>query len=201
VKGSIQKKVLRLVLAGGPGWVFTPADLLGVGSRAAIDQALSRLARAGEVRRLGRGLYDVPRVHPALGPLSPSSDDVAKALARSRCSRLQVSGARAANLLGLSTQVPTKLVYATDGGSRRVRLGRQTIELRRAAPRRMAGASTTAGAALQALRHLGPDGATDDVVTKLSGTLSARDKAALKRLLPAAPAWLHPTIDRIAASG
>jgi hypothetical protein len=190
-----------LVLAGGQGWVFTPTDLLGVGGRAAVDQALSRLVRAGRVRRLGRGLYDLPRVHPTLGPLSPSPDVVAQALARSRCSRLQVSGARAANLLGLSTQVPTKLVYATDGGSRRVRLGRQTIELRKAAPRRLAGASTPAGAALQALRHLGPDGATDDVVAKLSGTLSARDKASLKRLLPAAPAWLHPTIDRIAASG
>jgi uncharacterized protein DUF6088 len=201
MKRSIQNKVLASILAGGKGCVSTPSDLLGVGSRAAVDQALSRLVRAGSIRRLGRGLYDLPRVHPTLGPLSPSPDDVAKALARSGCSRLQVSGARAANLLGLSTQVPTKLVYATDGGSRRVRLGRQTIELRKAAPRRLAGAGTPAGTALQALRHLGPDGATDDVVAKLSGTLSAGDKAALKRLLPAAPAWLRPTIDRIAASG
>lgn len=201
MSSSIQKKVLRRILAAGKGWVFTPSDLLGLGSRASVDQALSRLVRAGRIRRLGRGLYDLPRVHPKLGPLAPSPDDVARALARSRQSRLQVSGARAANLLGLSAQVPTKLVYATDGGTRRVRVGRQTIELRKAAPRRLVGANTPAGAVLQALRHLGPDGATDDVVTKIASALSARDKAALKRLLRAAPAWLHPSIDRIAASG
>jgi len=198
---SIQNRIFKSITARGRGSAFTPSDFLRLGSRSAVDQALSRLARAGKIRRLGRGLYDFPLVHPKLGILAPSSDDVAKALARNVNGRLQVSGARAANLLGFTTQVPAKLIYATDGRPRMMRFGRKTIELRKAAARRMVGASTPAGAVLQALRHLGPEGVTDDVVRKLAHTLSTQDKMHLKRLLRAAPVWLHHAIDQIAALG
>ena len=60
--------------------MFTPTQFLDLGSRAAVDQALSRLAQAGTIRRLALGVYDYPKRHPMLGPLSPSADTVAKAL-------------------------------------------------------------------------------------------------------------------------
>lgn len=164
-----------------------------------MDKALSRLVRTKKIRRLGRGLYDLPRLHPKLGPLSPSPEAVARAFARSGNSRLQISGARAANLLGISSQVPAKLVYATDGRSRRLKVAGQTIDLRRAVPRRLAGADRSAGAVLQALRSLGRRGITDDVIAKLRNTLSETDKKELARLKRNAPAWAHPLIDRIVA--
>nr|QEG97822.1 hypothetical protein AgrTiKerr27_00092 [Agrobacterium tumefaciens] len=109
---------MKRARAGGRGSVFTPSDFLDVAARAAVDQALSRLARNGKLRRLTRGLYDFPKVHPQLGALSPRPDDVAKALARETGSQVQIAGARAANALGLSTQVPAHSIYLTDGGRR-----------------------------------------------------------------------------------
>lgn len=81
---------------------------MSIAGRAPVDQALSRLAKGGKLRRLARGLYDFPKVHPQLGPLSPAPDDVAQALARETGSQLQIVGARPANALGLSTQVLAK---------------------------------------------------------------------------------------------
>jgi len=105
---------MKRARAGGRGGVFTPRDFLDVAARAAVDQALSRLAKGGKLRRLARRLSDFPKVHPKLGPLSPAPDDVAQALARETGSQVQIAGARAANALGLSTQVPAKSSYLTD---------------------------------------------------------------------------------------
>lgn len=122
---SVPDRIMKRARAAGRGGVFTPTDFLDVAARATIDQALSRLAKNGKLRRLARGLYDFPKMHPQLGPLSPAPDDVAQALARETGSQVQIAGARAANALGLSTQVPAKSSYLTDGPSRRVVLGRR----------------------------------------------------------------------------
>ena len=125
---------MKRARVGGRGGVFTPSDFLGIAGRAAVDQALSRLVKGGKLRRLAWGLYDFPKVHPQLGLLSPIPDDVARALARETGSQLQIAGARAANALGLSTQVPAKNIYLTDGPSRRVVLGERVVDLRHASP-------------------------------------------------------------------
>lgn len=136
---------MRRARAGGRGGVFTPRDFLDVAARAAVDQALSRLAKTGKLRRLARGLYDYPKVHPKLGPLSPTPDDVAQALARETGSQVQIAGARAANALGLSTQVPAKSTYLTDGPSRRVVLGKRVVDLRHASPKHLIAPGSAAG--------------------------------------------------------
>ena len=196
--GAVMPAVRAAVRALRPGAVFTPDALLDYGSRAAVDQALSRLARAGAIRRLARGLYDVPVVHPRLGPLTPGPEAIAEALARRDAARLQVSGARAANALGLTTQVPGRAVYLTDGTPRTRRVGGQTVELRRASPRALAGAGTTAGAVVQALRHLGPAGIDDAVLAHLARTLSVKDRRDVGALRQSAPGWLRPALVRLA---
>ena len=103
---------------------FSPTDFLDLGSRNAVDKALSRRAAAASIRRVACGLYDVPRKHPIVGLAVPSADNVAKALAEKAGTRLQPTGAYAANLLGLSDQVPAKVVFLTDGRSKRVRIGK-----------------------------------------------------------------------------
>ena len=195
---TITDQVLRRIRGKGRGMVFIPKDFLDLGGRAAVDQALSRLARRGTIRRIGRGIYDYPRVSPRLGALSPRLDVVAQAAARRTDSRLQVSGAQAANALGVSTQVPARLAYFTDGASRRIQVGGQTITLRHAAPSRMAGAGTMAGVVLQALRYLGQDGVDQRVVRVIADRLSSDDLRSLRQAAVHAPDWVRPVVDQIA---
>lgn len=192
---AIRKKIS----ARRRGWVFTPQEFLSLGSRAAVDQALCRLQRNGEIRRLARGLYEFPRMHARIGVLSPSVEAVAKALAAKTGSRLLISEARAANLLGLSTQVPAQNIFLTDGPSRTLQLGKQTIVLRHAAFSKMLGAGSEAGVVIQAVRSFGPDRAEEIPVESLSRRLPKAVKSELRRLAPAAPAWSQSILMRIAA--
>ncbi len=182
-----------------PGYVFTPADFLDLGSRAAVDQALSRNARAGKIRKLTHGLYDYPRRDPRLGLLSPSTDDIATALQGRDASRLQPSGAHAANILGLSDQVPMRMVFLTDGRSRTVRIGRRTILLKKTTPRQMAARGRLSRTVIQALRWLGRHNVDDKVVSILQRRLSQRDKRDLRQDIRYAPVWVGEVMRRVAA--
>src|SRR5271165_7085278 len=115
---SVDSQILARIRGRGEGSVLVPGDFLDLGSREAVDLALHRLARKATIRRLARGVYDFPKKHPVLGLLSPSADAVARALAGRDRTRLQPAGAYAANILGLSEQVPAKAVFLTDGPSR-----------------------------------------------------------------------------------
>lgn len=190
-------QIARRIQGKGRGSVWTPKNFLDLGTRTAVDQALRRLVQKGILRRLDRGVYSYPKVSAQLGALTPTPDTVAQAIAKATGSALQVSGARAANALGLSTQVPSMSVYLTDGPSRTVRVGRQTIQLKHAPTKQLYGAGTRAGLAFQALRHLGPDGIDAQVVRKLTAQLTAADKRILKRGAPEAPDWMRPVVDQI----
>ena len=138
-----------------------------------------------------------PKLHPKLGPLSPAPDDVAQALARETGSQVQIAGARAANALGLSTQVPAKSTYLTDGPSRRVVLGKRVVDLRHASPKHLIAPGSPAGTVVQALRHVGPVRAAD-VAQVAAHRLSATDKKTLASTAVQAPAWMRPTLVSIA---
>ena len=188
---SIDALILRRVLAGRGRRVFTAADFLDLGSRDAIDTALSRQARAGLIRKLARGLYDVPRQDARLGPLSPSVDAIAKALRGRDAVRLQPTGAYAANLLGLSNQVPMRVVFLTDGSASQVHIGALQIVLKRTTPRNMATAGRSSGLVIQGLRHLGQQHVNEGVVAALRRRLSDSDKRRLLKDLRYAPAWVE----------
>jgi len=197
VKNSVQDQVLARIRAKRSGSVFVPVDFLDLGGRAAVDQALSRLVRDGALRRVARGVYDRPKRHARRGALSPSLPSVAAAIARSTGSRLQVSGAQAANQLGLSTQVPARLSYLTDGATRTIRVGKQVIEFRHASPRALAGAGAAAGSVIQALGYLGRSGITADVVTRVRSVLADEDRKAVGKLIVSAPAWMRSWVQAI----
>jgi hypothetical protein len=195
---SIDARILAAIRGRKRGSVFVPADLLGLGSRQAVDVALHRLVRKGIIRRLARGLYDFPKEHPVLGPLQPSAETVAKALAGRDRARLQPAGAYAANALGLSEQVPAKAVFLTDGPSRTVKVGPTTIRLRRTTPRNMAAAGRLSGLLIQALRALGREHVTVERREHLMRTLPAADRRELIKDIRLAPAWMHPIFRELA---
>ena len=171
---------------------------MDLGSRQAVDLALHRLAKKGTLRRLARGLYDYPRIDPELGLLSPTIEATVKALKGRDKILLQPSGGYAANLLGLSDQVPMKIVFLTDGPTRRVQIGKQVIMLKHTTPRAMATAGRISGLVIQALRHLGQRQMDDAVVANLQKRISASDKKVLLRDLRYAPAWIATILRRVA---
>jgi Family of unknown function (DUF6088) len=195
---SIEATVLYRIRGNGRGSVFVPAAFFDLGSRQAIAQAIHRLVREGTIRRLARGVYDFPKQHPALGPLSPSADTIARALAGRDRTRLQPAGAYAANALGLSEQVPAKAVFLTDGPSRTVKIGPMTIQLRRTTPRNMAAAGRLSGLLIQALRELGKDHVTPERIEHLKRTLPPEQRKELLKDLKLAPAWMHPIFRELA---
>jgi hypothetical protein len=169
-----------------------------MGSREAVDVSLHRLARNGTIRRLARGVYDFPKEHPALGPLQPSAEAVAKALAGRDRTRLQPAGAYAANVLGLSDQVPAKAVFLTDGPSRTVKIGPMTVQLRQTTAKNMAAAGRLSGLLIQALRELGKENVTAERREHLKRTLPAEKRRELIKDIKLAPAWMHPIFRELA---
>jgi Family of unknown function (DUF6088) len=195
---SIDYRILAAIRGRGRGAVFVPADFLDFGSREAVDVALHRLARKGTVRRLARGVYDFPKEHPVLGPLQPPAEAVARALAGRDRTRLQPTGAYAANALGLSEQVPAKAVFLTDGPTRTVKIGPATIQLRRTTAKNMAAAGRLSGLLIQALRALGKEHVTPERRELLKRTLPAEKRRELVKDIKLAPAWMHTIFRELA---
>lgn len=195
---SIDSKIIRRVRATRSASVFSPVHFLDLASRAAVDTALSRLAKAGKLRRVARGLYDLPRSHPWFGKLSPKIENAVEALAKREGIKLRLTGAASANLLGLSEQVPGKVVYQTDGGSRKLRIAGQDVELRHRSARQMAMSEQPTGMIVSAFRSLGKDHVSTARLEKLRHKLSAADRKVLLKELPLAPAWMHPMIRQLA---
>ena len=197
---SIDNTILSRIYGSKGGATFSPGSFLDLGSRRAVDLVLHRLVKRKILRRLARGLYEYPREHPELGTLSPDLEKVARALAGKHRIRLQPAGAYATNLLGLSGQVPAKVVFLTDGPSRTVKIGRQEIQLRRTTPRNMAAAGRLSGSLMQAFRHLGKEHITRERIEHLKRTLPAKERQQLLKDLPLAPAWMHPLFRELAES-
>jgi len=181
-----------------PDRVFTRSDFLDLGSTDAIGMALQRMVKSGKLRRLGRGLYDIPRAHPLLGQLSASSDAIAAAIARRDGLRLQPTESAAANLLNLSEQVPARIVYHTDRRRRTVKIGQRTIEFRERSRRKMAAAGRAGGLVMSALRSLGRQHVTPGHLAHLRELLKPSDRRRLLKDLRFAPAWMHPHMRSVA---
>jgi hypothetical protein len=194
---SVDNKTINRIYGHGRGWVFTPAHFSDLGSRNAVASALKRHCQSGPIRQLARGLYDYPQTDPKLGILTPSPDAVAKALASRDAVRLQPSGAYAANLLGLSTQIPMKIVFLTDGRPRTVQIGKKQIILKQTTPRNMATAGKISGLVIQALRHLGSTHVDDNVIARLDRRLDADARKQLLKDVRFAPAWIAYIMRRL----
>ena len=195
---AIDSAILRSMRAKRGAAAFSPTHFQGLGSPAAVRQALSRLVKADKIRRIRRGLYDLPREHPVIGRTAPDPMAAVRALMEGSSAQWQVSGAYAANLLGLSEQVPGRIVILTNGVPRRVALGKLTLVFRRTAPRNLLGAGRPAGLVVQAIRHLRERGLEAAQLEQLRKGLDRGTQAELAALAPKLPAWMRPLVQRLA---
>jgi uncharacterized protein DUF6088 len=195
MKDQIFARINRL----GAGKAFSAKDFLDIATRGTIDVTLGDLTREGIIRRIGRGLYDLPKVNVALGgKLSPDIDEAARAIARRQRWKIVPEGAWAANLLGLSTQVPAKIVYLTDGPNSEVPIGRRTIHFKHARPKAMVGPEGKNALVVQALRYLGQDNVGPREIETLRATLSPAEKRKLMKDVRFGVDWIYETAKRLA---
>jgi len=198
---SLDSRLSRRVQRSAKGSVFTPDSFAAMGSRSAIDKALQRMVKRGELRRLSRGLYDKPRHDDLLGTLWPSVDAIVKAVASKDRIRTQPAGVYAANLLGISDQVPAKVVLLTDGISRTVQAGPMKISFKRTTPRQMAAAGRLSGLLIQAFRSLGAPHVSHTRIQRLRQTLPQEERSKVLQDLALAPAWMRPLLREVARMG
>lgn len=194
---SIDDKIIRAITDKKRISVYSAKDFSHLGRPEAVRQALSRLAKTRRLRRIRQGLYDLPKNHPIVGKTAPDPMATIRALMRGSGAKWQPAGAYAANLLGLSEQVPSKVVIITDGVPRRISLGKQVIEFRRAAPRNLLGAGRPSGTVIQAIRHLRKEGVTPKVVARIRGQVDRKTQRELEKLTPNLPAWMQPIVEQI----
>lgn len=198
----IADKIMQRVSEHDRGkWVFTPRDFLDLGSRGAVDQALSRLVKANQLRRVGHGLYDMPRMSNVLKRPAPVDWDAAiAALARRDGVRIIPDGMVAANQLGLTNAVPAKASYVTDGPTRTIEINGRTAWFRHASPKVMQWAGKPAAPVAQALRWLGPGNAADpQVISTLRRFLPDDVKDDLMQNSGGLPGWALPLAKSITA--
>lgn len=195
MRDQIVARIERL----GAGKAFSAKDFLDIASRGTIDMALSGLTRDGTIRRIRRGLYDMPRINPALGgKLSPDIDEAARAIARRQRWKIVPEGAWAANLLGLSTQVPSKIIYLSDGPNYEMPIGRRTIYFKHARPKALAGLEGKLALVVQALRHLGRDKVGEQEIAILRAKLSPAERKKLVKDTRFGVDWIYEVANQIA---
>ncbi|MBI4995709.1 MAG: hypothetical protein HZA64_13320 [Rhodocyclales bacterium] len=202
---AIEQKILSRIYGRGRGWAFTKTDFVAGFGEANIHQALSSLARAGTIRRVSRGVYDYPRHSELLGEtLSPDVDQVAQALARKFNWRIQPSGEAALNLLGLSTQVPGRWIYLSDGPSREYPIGEdggQTLAFRKSALKETGFKLRESGLLVQALKALGKERVDTAVIDTLRRQLDPKLRSRILADTRVVPGWVLQIIKQVCEAG
>ena len=197
---SIKNKILHRIRGKGRGTLVMASSFYDIANRDLIDQTLFRLNKNGVLCKLSRGLYFYPKKHPIIGVMLPTPDDIALQLAKIKCCSVQISGAQAAHLLGLSQQVPAKHIYYTNAFSRTITVGNTKILFKKSSNQAIfAGVNKKAGLIIQAMRHLGEKHINKTVVSVIKQGLSDKDAKELKTYLPFLPIWMHDTIKTLAA--
>lgn len=191
--------ILKYAIELPEGTPVVAKELLHLGTRAAVDQALSRLVQRGALLRAGRGIYVLP-VATRFGQRAPSAAKMVEGLAQKRHETIVSHGAAAANALGLTTQVPVREVYLTSGPSRRLKLGGQTVEFRHAPVWQLMFPGSLAGEVLRAIAWLGPEkvGAS---MARLRAKLNPAALAEMASARAHMPTWMAQQVSMLMANG
>jgi len=192
---TLTKQVLEHATGLPEGTPLVAKELLHLGSRAAIDQVLSRLVRRGVLLRVGCGIYVLP-VESRFGTRAPSTVKMVEGLASQRGETIVSHGAAAANALGLTTQVPMRAVYLTSGRSRHLTLGAQTVEFRHAPIWQLIFPGLTAGDVVRALAWLGPEKA-GEAILKLRSKLPPSELKKVASARSRLPTWMAQEVSSL----
>ena len=193
----VHKHIERALTRYTPGDLIFSSDFRGEGSEGAIKMALSRLSRDEKIKRLAHGVYVKPKTDPLFGIVYPSAESIAEAIAEKEKVRIKPAGAYALHRLGLTTQVPTKLVYLTDGAPRQIKVGNTIIKFKATQPKKMATTGKISSLVIQALEELDTKKVDPTTAARIKELLSKEDPRKLKQDLKLATGKVNDYIVKL----
>jgi hypothetical protein len=196
---TLANQVLKHANGLAEGTPLVAKGLLHLGSRAAVDQVLSRLVKRGTILRAGRGIYVLP-VTSQFGSRAPSTGKMVEALSTLSGETIVLHGGAAANTLGMTTQVPMRAVYLTSGRSRRLKLGKQIVEFRHAPAWQLISPGRIAGDVVRALAWLGPEKA-GKALQILSIKLTSAEMKEVTSARARLPMWMAQELSNLVSNG
>jgi hypothetical protein len=188
---QVENKIAESLQTYPKGSVLFVDDFLDYGNPESAKKALLRLKEKEMLVRLAHGIYLYPKVDKELGVLFPSTEEIAKAIARRDKARILPAGVQALNKLGISTQVPMKVVYLTDGASRTVKVGKRTITFKKTSPKNLIVTGEISGLAIQALKAIGQNKLDEKTRDKILHILRKEKKENIINDAKLAPAWIN----------
>lgn len=187
----VENKVAESLEKLKKGSILFVDDFLDRGNAESIKKALLRLKEKGILVRLTHGIYLYPKTDKELGVLYPSVEEIAIAIARRDKARIVATGVQALNKLGLSTQIPLKTVYLTDGAARNVKIGNRTIKFKKTSPKNLLTKGEISGLVIQALKSIGRDKIIEDVLIRVKNMLKKEKNENIMHDAKLAPAWIN----------
>lgn len=192
-KNQIETKILKSSL----GEIFFAEDFYAYGSPGNIRLTLFRLVNEGVLERLAQGVYLKPKKDPLLGVIYPTTEEIAKQIAQRDKARIAPTGVMALYLLGLTTQVPLKAVYLTDGSQREVKIGNRTIKFKKTVPRSFAIKDGLLHLIVQSFKEVGQNKVTEDFIEKIKPSVLQLEPQVVQKQIKYAPVWIQKHINNL----
>jgi len=193
---SVENQIEKSIKSKPRGFLLFPDDFTSYGSSDAIRKALGRLEGKQVITRVAQGIYVRPKISKFIGPLVPSAEEVAAGIAKRDRIRTLPTGSYALNALGLSTQVPMKIVLLTDGSPRVIKVGKRTIKFKKTTPKSLMAKGKISRLAIQALKEIGIGKLTDEEERKILALLKKEDLNDLKHDIALAPVWIQKILKK-----
>jgi hypothetical protein len=198
---SIEKQIEKSIKSKPKGSLVLPDDYLGCGSSDAVRKALDRLEDKKVIIRVAQGIYVRPKISKLMGPLTPSAEELADAIAKRDRIRTLPTGSYALNALGLSTQVPMNIVLLTDGSPREIKVGKRKIKFKKTTPKNLLAKGKISRLAIQALKEIGNGKVTEEEEQKIVELLRKEDEKDLKHDIVLAPVWIQKIMKKAMNNG
>ncbi|TDN94982.1 hypothetical protein DET49_10348 [Salegentibacter sp. 24] len=193
---STETKIKKSIIQKERGELLFPDDFRKLGSSEAVRLALHRIEKEGFIRRVAQGLYVRPKLNKYVGEVLPTAEKIAQSIAKRDKIRLVPTGVYALSALGLSTQVPMKLVFLTDGAPREIKLGKRSIKLKKTTPKNLSAIGNISRLVIQALREIGKEQLTNEEEAKIINLLKKENKKELLHDLELAPVWIQKIMEK-----
>lgn len=194
---SVHHQIETIVKQSQQGSIFFVDDFVGVGAAENVKKILLRLHDEGLLERIAHGIYLKPKMDALIGKIYPSTEDIAQEIARRDHARIAATGALALYLLHLTTQIPLKAVYLTDGAQREVKIGNQTIKFKRTVPKNLSISDPLLHLVIQAFREKGKGNVDGTFLTQIHPHILNINKANLENELKFAPVWIREEIEKL----